>query len=301
MNKYFALRKTNRMRTELLTEKSQEQLKEVIRYLRRVSWDFCGIELVRSDLLDIAIQANTENQELFHSISDAKTFVEEVKPSLKTLRAGDYFWYVAPLYFFFEWGVEGLLLYPVIGNWVFELSVGYLMQLVVAVAAFCILFRRMMEQVGFPPREHWLKYAAWLVLYIVILYGTGWFFNQIAGNLVLLRLPILSYSVFCLLLGAGLYAIHFWRYGKDPRLSARIYITKNRPRRVGALHAAGPMIYWGVYPLRRKLPLSPCRRSRTARSFPCTWPRWPLRREPAACGGRSPCPADPCPLRYTCG
>ena len=115
MNKYFALRKTNRMRTELLTEKSQEQLKEVIRYLRRVSWDFCGIELVRSDLLDIAIQANKENQELFHSISDAKTFVEEVKPSLKTLRAGDYFWYVAPLYFFFGWGVEGLLLYPVSG------------------------------------------------------------------------------------------------------------------------------------------------------------------------------------------
>ena len=88
MNKYFALRKTNRMRTELLTEKSQEQLKEVIRYLRRVSWDFCGIELVRSDLLDIAIQVNTENQELFHSISDAKTFVDEVKPSLKTLKIG---------------------------------------------------------------------------------------------------------------------------------------------------------------------------------------------------------------------
>ena len=40
MNKYFALRKTNRMRTELLTEKSQEQLKEVIRYLRRVSFRF---------------------------------------------------------------------------------------------------------------------------------------------------------------------------------------------------------------------------------------------------------------------
>ena len=116
MNKYFALRKANRMRTKLLNEKSQEQLKEVIRYLRRVSWDFCGIELVRSDLLDIAIQANAENRELFHSIPDAKTFVEEVKPSLKTLGAGDYFWFVAPLYFFFEWGVEGLLLYPVIGD-----------------------------------------------------------------------------------------------------------------------------------------------------------------------------------------
>ena len=54
MNKYFTLRKANRMRTRLLTEKSQEQLKEVIRYLRRVSWDFCGIELVRNDLLDIS-------------------------------------------------------------------------------------------------------------------------------------------------------------------------------------------------------------------------------------------------------
>ncbi len=62
MNKYFALRKANRMRTRLLTEKSQEQLKEVIRYLRRISWDSCGIELVRNDLLDISIQANAENQ-----------------------------------------------------------------------------------------------------------------------------------------------------------------------------------------------------------------------------------------------
>ena len=100
MNKYFALRKANRMRTKLLNEKSQEQLKDVIRYLRRVSWDFCGIELVCSDLLDISIQANAENQELFDSISDAKTFVEEVKPCLKTLRAADYFWFVAPLYSF---------------------------------------------------------------------------------------------------------------------------------------------------------------------------------------------------------
>ena len=32
MNKYFALRKANRMRTKLLNEKSQEQLKDVIRY-----------------------------------------------------------------------------------------------------------------------------------------------------------------------------------------------------------------------------------------------------------------------------
>ncbi len=50
MNKYFALRKANRMRTKMLTEKSQEQLKEVIAYLRSVTFDICGIEVVeRSD------------------------------------------------------------------------------------------------------------------------------------------------------------------------------------------------------------------------------------------------------------
>ena len=38
MNKYFALRKANRMRTKLLNEKSQEQLKDVIRYLRRLGF-----------------------------------------------------------------------------------------------------------------------------------------------------------------------------------------------------------------------------------------------------------------------
>ena len=222
MNKYVALRKANRIRTKLLTEKSREQLKEVIRYLRRVSWDFCGIELVHCDLLDIAIQANEEGQELFHAISDAKTFVEEVKPSLNTLRAGDYFWFVAPLYFFFGWGVEGLLLYPIVGDWVFELSVGYLMQFVVAMTVFCVLFRRMMEQVGFPPREHWPKYIGWMTLYIVVLYGTGWFFNQIAGKVVLLKLPLLAYSIFCLLLGAALCAVQLWRYGKDARLKERL-------------------------------------------------------------------------------
>ena len=291
MNKYFALRKANRMRTRLLTEKSQEQLKEVIRYLRRVSWDFCGIELVRNDLLDISIQANAENQELFDSISDAKTFVEEVKPSLKTLRAADYFWFVAPLYFFFGWGVEGLLLYPVIGDWVFELSVGYLMQLVVAVTAFCALFRRMMEQVGFPPKEHWLKYAAWLVLYIVTLYGTGWFFTQIAGKIVLLRLPILSYSIMQYIFGDM----------EKTRVRVLAYKVKSAPAALCITMQRGRILYWVVYRSGYELLLSPCRRSRTARSSPCTCPRWPLHREPAACGGQSPCPADPCRPRCTYG
>ena len=58
MNNYFTLRKANRLRVKLLTEKSQEQIREVVCYLRRISWDICGVELICSDLIDIAVQAN---------------------------------------------------------------------------------------------------------------------------------------------------------------------------------------------------------------------------------------------------
>ena len=38
MNNYFTLRRANRLRVKLLNSKSQEQIREVIRYLRRTSW-----------------------------------------------------------------------------------------------------------------------------------------------------------------------------------------------------------------------------------------------------------------------
>ncbi len=72
------------------------------------------------------------------------------------------------------------------------------------------------------------------------------------------------------------------------------YKVKSAPAALCITVQRGRILYWVVYRLRYELLLSPCLRSRTARSSPCTWPRWPLRREPAACGGRSPCPADPC-------
>ena len=56
MNNYFTLRRANRLRVKLLNSKSQEQIREVIRYLRRTSWDECGVELIYSDLIDMAVQ-----------------------------------------------------------------------------------------------------------------------------------------------------------------------------------------------------------------------------------------------------
>ena len=112
MNKYFALRKANRMRTKMLTEKSQEQLKEVIAYLRSVTFDICGVEVVQSDLIDIAMRANEEGCELFQFITDAETFVNEVKPSMKPLRWPDFLIFEISVLCFWGYGVASLVMTP---------------------------------------------------------------------------------------------------------------------------------------------------------------------------------------------
>lgn len=226
MNNYFTLRKANRLRTKLLTDKSQEQIREVVKYLRRVSWDVCGIELVYSDLLDIAVRANKEGQELFSVISDAKTFVDEVKPGLKQLSWFDFFTIEIPVFLFFGYGVEGLFLYPllifVVPDYGFDISLAYLIQICVCMASSYYLFRRMMEKVGFPPCAHRLKYVGYLVLYIAVLYGIGSILHQLFGQIVFVSIPVWPMTIASLLLGAALLWLRYYWYGKDKRLKERI-------------------------------------------------------------------------------
>ena len=75
---------------------------------------YCGVELICSDLIDIAVQANKDGNELFSVISDAETFVQEVKPSLKRLSWFDFFTVAIPIYLFLGWGIEGVFLYPLV-------------------------------------------------------------------------------------------------------------------------------------------------------------------------------------------
>ena len=226
MNNYFTLRKANRLRTKLLNVKSREQIKEVIRYLRRISWDVCGVELVYSDLLDIAVRANEEGKELFNVISDAKTFVEEVKPGLKRLSWFDFFTLEIPLFLFFGYGVEGLMLYPLllsaVPDYRFDISLGYLIQFCVCVVSSYYLFRRMMEKVGFPPCAHRLKYVGYLAVYIIVLYGIGSILYQLFGQIIFVRVPVWLMTIVSLLLGAVLLWLRYYWYGKDERLKERI-------------------------------------------------------------------------------
>ena len=222
MNNYFALRKANRLREQFVSENSRKQIREIIRYLRRTSWDVCGVELVRSDLIDLAIHANEEGNELFHVIADADTFVQEVKPSLRRLSWFDFFTITIPLFCFFGWGVEGLFLLPLIPDFRFELSLGYLIQFAVSCLASYYLFRRMMERVGFPPREHRLKCAVYMVLYIMVLYMVGAILHQTLGGIVFTIISLQTMAIGGFLLGAVLLWVRFYWYGKDLRLTKRL-------------------------------------------------------------------------------
>lgn len=222
MNNYFTLRKANRLRLKFVSETSQMQIREIIRYLRRVSWDICGVELIRSDLIDMAIHANEDGKELFNVISDAETFVQEVKSSLKRLSWFDFFTIEIPLFCFFGWGVEGLLLYPLIPEFQFELSLGYLVQFVVACLSSYYLFRWMMEKVGFPPCKHRVKCAFYLVIYIAALYEIGKLLYKTLGGIVFARASLLPLAVGGFLLGAVLLWVRFFWYGKDSRLTQRL-------------------------------------------------------------------------------
>ena len=222
MNNYFALRKANRLREQFVSENSRKQIREIVRYLRRISWDVCGVELVRSDLIDLAIYADEEGNELFHVIADADTFVQEVKPSLRRLSWFDFFTIAIPLFCFFGWGVEGLLLLPIIPDFRFEFSLGYLIQFAVSCLSSYYLFRRMMERVGFPPCKHRLKCAVYLVLYVMVLYMVGAILHQTLGGIVFASISLRTTTVGNLLLGAVLLWVRFYWYGKDARLTKRL-------------------------------------------------------------------------------
>ena len=186
-NKYFSLKKANRLRMTFVSNTSQSQIKEVVRYLKRVSWDFCGIELLYSDLIDMAIEANKNGQELFNVVTDAKTFANSVKNELNRLTIFDYFLVLFPPFLFWGWGSEGLVLLLLVPQFEFGLSLGYLIQFSICLISACVLLRRIMEKVGFPPSKHRMKFAAFMVAYVITLYLVGLVLNNFWGNIVLIH------------------------------------------------------------------------------------------------------------------
>lgn len=201
---------------------SQSQIKEVVRYLKRVSWDFCGIELLYSDLIDMAIEANKNGQELFDVVTDAKTFANSVKNELNRLTIFDYFLVLFPPFLFWGWGIEGLVLLLLVPQFEFGLSLGYLIQFSICLISACVLLRRIMEKVGFPPSKHRMKFAAFMVAYVITLYLVGLVLNNFWGNIVLIHFSAPLLTLGCLLIGSLCYFIRFYFYEHDRRLDSRV-------------------------------------------------------------------------------
>ncbi len=221
-NKYFSLKKANRLRMTFVSNTSQSQIKEVVRYLKRVSWDFCGIELLYSDLIDMAIEANKNGQELFNVVTDAKTFANSVKNELNRLTIFDYFLVLFPPFLFWGWGIEGLVLLLLVPQFEFGLSLGYLIQFSICLISACVLLRRIMEKVGFPPSKHRMKFAAFMVAYVITLYLVGLVLNNFWGNIVLIHFSAPLLTLGCLLIGSLCYFIRFYFYEHDRRLDSRV-------------------------------------------------------------------------------
>lgn len=205
-----------------VSDTSQSQIKEVVRYLKRVSWDFCGIELLYSDLIDMAIEANKNGQELFDVVTDAKTFANSVKNELNRLTIFDYFLVLFPPFLFWGWGIEGLVLLLLVPQFEFGLSLGYLIQFSICLISACVLLRRIMEKVGFPPSKHRMKFAAFMVAYVITLYLVGLVLNNFWGNIVLIHFSAPLLTLGCLLIGSLCYFIRFYFYEHDRQLDSRV-------------------------------------------------------------------------------
>lgn len=205
-----------------VSDTSQSQIKEVVRYLKRVSWDFCGIELLYSDLIDMAIEANKNGQELFDVVTDAKTFANSVKNELNRLTIFDYFLVLFPPFLFWGWGIEGLVLLLLVPQFEFGLSLVYLIQFSICLISACVLLRRIMEKVGFPPSKHRMKFAAFMVAYVITLYLVGLVLNNFWGNIVLIHFSAPLLTLGCLLIGSLCYFIRFYFYEHDRRLDSRV-------------------------------------------------------------------------------
>ncbi len=205
-----------------VSDTSQSQIKEVVRYLKRVSWDFCGIELLYSDLIDMAIEANKNGQELSDVVTDAKTFANSVKNELNRLTIFDYFLVLFPPFLFWGWGIEGLVLLLLVPQFEFGLSLGYLIQFSICLISACVLLRRIMEKVGFPPSKHRMKFAAFMVAYVITLYLVGLVLNNFWGNIVLIHFSAPLLTLGCLLIGSLCYFIRFYFYEHDRRLDSRV-------------------------------------------------------------------------------
>lgn len=106
-NRYLSLKKSNKLGLQMLSEHNKEQIVQIVRYLKGVSWDYCGAEIVCDALIHKALEAEKGGRDLFETEEEAKRFAQDQKDRLKRLRFWDYFFVIAPRSCFLAGGWKG--------------------------------------------------------------------------------------------------------------------------------------------------------------------------------------------------
>lgn len=221
MSRYRELKKSNRLRFSFVSAESQKQIREVMRYIRRICWDLCALEILKSDLLDMALNANKEGNELFKVIGDAQTFAAEVRAQLGTPKLREFLFLLAP-FFFYYCGFGGILLYCALPGAVIPVGVETPLLAVVFTLASYVVFSRLLPQLGFPVHFYQIKHIVIVAAFAVAMYLANSVIYRLTSSMAVLSANFLGYGLFNLLVGGFLYAARNAHYCKNPRLEARL-------------------------------------------------------------------------------
>lgn len=220
MNSYLTLRKANKMRLAMVSETSQKQIRDMVHYLQVVSWDISGVEAIRSDLIDMAMQANKEGKELFAAPEEASSFAAEMKKQCATPNLRNLFFLL--LWFFLYNAIGYLLLYFVDQELLAPMDTNYLLGLVMGTLSTYVLWKYVIRQIAFPMRKHLLVFLALLVAYSVIMYLLVGLLHRFVPPLVAVSMNFLGWSIFYWVISIVTLLLRLSCYGRNPAVVSRL-------------------------------------------------------------------------------
>lgn len=220
MNSYLALRKANKLRFAMVTETSQKQIQDIVHYLQVTSWDISGVEAIKSDLIDMAIQANKDGKELFTVPEEASSFAVEMKKQCATPNIQNLFFIL--IWYFLYNAIGYLLLFFIDQEMMAPMDTNYIIGMVIGTIGTYILWKYVIRQIPFPMRKHLLIFIALLVVYSVVMYLLVWLLNNFVQPIAAISMNFLGWSIVYWVISVAIFLARLYFYGHNPAVVSRV-------------------------------------------------------------------------------
>ena len=220
-NKYLLLKKSNRLRIEFVRSKSQAQIDDVIQYLKCCTWDMCAVEIVRSDLIDLALEANKDKKELFDVIGDAATFAESVQEQLPPPTFRSYIINRATN-FALVFGSCALLTLIIAPSGLYTVGPFELLYFLIFYIAGYFVYVPLMKKPGYPGSSNGTKRSIIGVLYLIFCLGVCWLLGRFTFQIDFFSVPLAPFALFCVLAVPLLWVLRLRHYSANTGLDARL-------------------------------------------------------------------------------